>query len=89
MKFVVQKYPVKCILFTVVWCIAILSVNTVSSQTCPQPVPTTITSNGDTYYPGQQATVSAGSSSIDIGAATYGTTPTAYAMHHTWHYPLI
>ena len=36
---------------------------------------TTITSFPNTYYPGQQAVVSAGSTAVVIGAATYGTTP--------------
>ena len=46
------------------------------AQTCPSSVTTTtITSYTNTYYPGQQATVNAGSSSVAIGAATYGTTP--------------
>ncbi|WP_133055328.1 T9SS type A sorting domain-containing protein [Niastella koreensis] len=35
----------------------------------------TITSYSNTYYPGQQATVSAGSTSVAIGGATYGTIP--------------
>ena len=71
MKTVLQKCPVNCLL--VILCTAILSVNTVQGQTCPPPVPTTITSNANTYYAAQQAMVSAGSTSIDIGAATYGT----------------
>jgi hypothetical protein len=73
MKSVLQKCPVKC--FLVMLYIAILSVNTVQAQTCPPPVTTTITSFPNTYYPGQQAMVSAGSTSVAIAAATYGTTP--------------
>src|SRR5580658_4525183 len=46
------------------------------AQSCPSSVTTTtITSFTNTYYPGGQALVSAGSTSIVIGAATYGTTP--------------
>lgn len=74
MKPVLQKCSAQCILFTVVLCITI-SVNTVQAQICPTPVPaTTITANANTYYPAQQATVSAGSTSVAIGAATDGTT---------------
>ncbi|THU38197.1 T9SS type A sorting domain-containing protein [Niastella caeni] len=74
MKILFQECKVNCILFTVIWGISIFSVNTIQAQTCPQPVRTFITSNTNTYYPAQQAMVSAGSTSIDIGAATYGTT---------------
>ena len=56
-------------------CIAILSANNVQAQNCPPAITTTITSFPNTYYPGQQATVNAGSTSVDISAATYGTTP--------------
>src|SRR6476619_1968370 len=60
----------------VMLCIAVLSVYNVQAQICPPPVTATITSFPNTsYYPGQQATVSAGNTSIGIGAATYGTTP--------------
>ena len=46
------------------------------AQSCPAPGSSaTITSFPNTYYSGQQAVVNAGSSSIVIGAATYGTTP--------------
>jgi hypothetical protein len=55
-------------------CIAILSVNSIQAQTCPPPVTATITSYSNTYYPGEQAMVSAGSTSVAIGAAAYGTT---------------
>jgi len=75
MKFVFQKCPVQYFLLTSIFFIALLPVNTVQAQTCPQPVTTTITSFPNTYYPGQQAIVSAGSTSVAIAAATYGTTP--------------
>jgi len=73
MKSVLQKCPVNCIL--VILLIAILSVNTVQAQLCPPLVTASITSYANTYYPGQQATVSAGSMAVTIDAATYGTTP--------------
>jgi hypothetical protein len=56
-------------------CIAILSVNAVQAQTCPPPATDTITSYSNTYYPGQQKTVNAGSTSVTIDGAAYGTTP--------------
>jgi hypothetical protein len=46
----------------------------IQAQTCPPPITTTISAYTNTYYPGQQAVVNAGSSSVEIGAATYGTT---------------
>jgi hypothetical protein len=47
----------------------------IQAQTCPPPVTTTISAYTNTYYPGQQAVVNAGTVSVDIGAATYGATP--------------
>jgi hypothetical protein len=75
MKYGIQKCPVKCLL--VILYTAILSAATVQAQICPQPITTTISSNTNTntYYPGLQATVNAGSTSVAINAATYGTTP--------------
>lgn len=73
MKFFFQKCPVKC--FLIVLCIAILSVNRVQAQTCPPPFTSSITSYSNTYFPGQQAIVNAGSTSVVIDGATYGTTP--------------
>src|SRR5262249_38288615 len=61
--------------FLVMLYIAISSINIAQAQTCPLPVTATITSYSNTYYPGQQATVSAGSTSVTIGGAGYGTTP--------------
>jgi hypothetical protein len=75
MKTHVQKYPVKGMLLAGILSLAILSVNTVQAQNCPPAIATTITSFPNTYYPGQQATVNAGSTSVEIGAAKYGTTP--------------
>jgi hypothetical protein len=74
MKFVFQKRIVKCFLYTAILYQTILSVHTVRAQPCSQPVTTTLNSSSNTYYPGQQATVTAGSTSVDVGAAT-GTTP--------------
>lgn len=50
------------------------------AQTCPTSTTTSINSGnlsaaGNTYFPAAQATVNAGSSSIVLGAAVYGTTP--------------
>jgi hypothetical protein len=70
MKTVIQKSTVKYPLLAGIFFIALLPVNTVQAQTCPQPVTSTITSFPNTYYPGQQATVNAGSTSVDISAAT-------------------
>ena len=75
MKTHVQKYPVKCFLLAGILSIAILSANNLQAQNCPPSIATTITSFPNTYYPGQQATVNAGSTSVQISAATYGTTP--------------
>jgi hypothetical protein len=75
MKTPVQKCPAQYFLLAGIFFIALLPVNTVQAQTCPQPVTTTITSFPNTYYPGQQAIVSAGSTSVAIAAAIYGTTP--------------
>ena len=52
----------------------IFSVILVKSQTCPTSGNNTISTNPNTYYPGTQATVTAGSTSITLGAATIGST---------------
>jgi hypothetical protein len=75
MKTHVQKPPVKYFLLAGILSIVILSANNLQAQNCPPAIATTITSFPNTYYPGQQATVNAGSTSVDISAATYGTTP--------------
>lgn len=49
----------------------------IHSQTCPTSGTTTVGTNPDTYYPGTQATVNTGATSITIGAASSGTTPIA------------
>lgn len=43
------------------------------SQTCPSSGTTTVSTNPNTYYPGTQASVSVGATSIGVGAATGGT----------------
>jgi hypothetical protein len=71
MKFIFQKCTVKCLLlFT-----AILTVNTIWAQTCLPVVATGVASINNTYFPGQQVIVNAGSTSVVIGAAAYGTIP--------------
>jgi len=55
--------------------LAVLSIlyNPAGAQTCPVSGTTSLSSNGGTYYPGTAATVAAGSTSITLGAVTYGT----------------
>lgn len=48
---------------------------TVMAQSCPLNATTNLSSYPNTYYPAGQATVSTGSSSITLGAVTYGSTP--------------
>jgi hypothetical protein len=45
------------------------------AQSCPPAVTTTVNSFPNTYYPGTTAVASAGSTSITLGPATYGTVP--------------
>lgn len=48
------------------------------AQTCPTSGTTTLTTYSNTYYPGSQATVNAGATSITLGNAStsgYGSTP--------------
>lgn len=71
MKFLVQKGTVKCLML----CLAILSANIIWAQTCPPVLTTGVASINNTWFPGQQANVNAGSFSITIGAAAYGTIP--------------
>lgn len=71
MKFIFHKCTVKCLLLY----IATLSVNTIWAQTCPPAITTTLSAYSNTYFPGMQATVNAGSISVVIGAAAYGTIP--------------
>jgi hypothetical protein len=71
MKFIFQKCTVKCLLLFK----AILTVNTIWAQTCLPVVATGVASINKTYFPGQQVIVNAGSTSVVIGAAAYGTIP--------------
>jgi hypothetical protein len=45
------------------------------AQSCPAGTTTTINSYPNTYYPGVTANLIVGSTSISLGAVTYGTTP--------------
>jgi len=54
-----------------------LAYTAANAQTCPTSGTITLTSYPNTYYPGTQATVSAGTKSITVGSAPYGTTPIA------------
>lgn len=76
MKFIFQKRAVKCLLLYT----AILTVNIIWAQTCPPAVTTGVASINNTWFPGQQAIVSAGSTSTIIGAAAYGTIPVSAVM---------
>ena len=64
------------ILFTV---LAIVQVKGLSlqAQTCPSNGTTTINAFPNTYFPGTTATLNAGSSSIALGAASFGSTSIA------------
>jgi hypothetical protein len=46
-------------------------------QSCPGNSLTTLTTFPNTYYPGNSASLSVGSTSISLGVASYGTTPIA------------
>jgi len=54
---------------------ATITLMTAKSQTCPVSGTVTLTTYPNTYYPGAQATVSAGATSIAVGAASYGSAP--------------
>ena len=76
MKSAVKRGHTNACLFAVLLPVLLLAGARLHAQTCPSTITTTtITSYPNTYYPGQQALVSAGSSSVVIGAATYGSTP--------------
>lgn len=61
-----------------VFAILILSISQLATaQSCPSTATTTINSYPNTYYPASQANVPAGSTSIILGSAYYGTTPIA------------
>jgi len=55
--------------------LSVLVVVITQAQSCPVAGTSTISTNPNTYYPGTQATVNTGATSITIGAAAIGTTP--------------
>ena len=76
MKSLVKRGHTNACLFAALLPLLLLAGARLHAQSCPSSVTTTtITSFPNTYFPGQQATVNAGSTSVVIGAATYGTTP--------------
>ncbi len=54
--------------------ILLLSFGIVQAQTCPSSGTATVATNADTYFPGTQASVAIGATSIVVGAASSGTT---------------
>lgn len=48
-----------------------------NAQTCPTSIPVTINTNPNTYYPGSDNPLNAGSTSITLGTASSGTAPIA------------
>lgn len=76
MKSPVNRGYTNACLFAILLPVLLLAGARLHAQSCPSSVTTTtIASYPNTYYPGQQALVSAGSTSVVIGAATYGSTP--------------
>ena len=76
MKSPVKRGHTNVCLIAALLSVLLLAGSRLHAQSCPSSVTTTtITSFPNTYYPGQQALVSAGSTSVVIGAATYGSTP--------------
>src|SRR5258708_3992735 len=55
--------------------LTILFGQSASAQSCPIAATTNILSYPNTYFPAGQNTVSAGSTSVKVSAAYYGTTP--------------
>src|SRR4051812_35106621 len=49
--------------------------NGAGAQTCPAAGTTSLSSNGDTYYPVTTASLAVGATSMTLGAVTYGTVP--------------
>jgi hypothetical protein len=54
--------------------VSLFFTGTMQAQICPTSGSATVSVNPDTYYPGTQATVNAGATSITLGAASSGTT---------------
>jgi hypothetical protein len=67
------RYPVCIYIFTI--CLFCLNTAGLRAQSCPASGTTTVSTFVNTYYPGITATLPAGSSSISLGAVTYGATP--------------
>ncbi|HEY4334455.1 MAG TPA: hypothetical protein VGM89_01120, partial [Puia sp.] len=66
----------KLYLLVAVW---MYSLQLVVAQTCPYLTSSTLSTNSNTYYPANQSSLTAGSSSISLGPvpAGYGSTPIA------------
>lgn len=76
MKSIVKRGHTNVCLFAALLSVLLLAGARLHAQSCPSSITTTtITSFPNTYYPGQQALVSAGSTSVVIGAAAHGATP--------------
>ena len=58
-----------CILLAILF----LLCNDVAAQTCPASGTTNVSANPGTYFPGTTANLAAGTTSITLGAVTYGT----------------
>ncbi|PWT77185.1 MAG: hypothetical protein C5B59_04615 [Bacteroidetes bacterium] len=77
MKNAFEKWPMSAICRSLILIILIWFVNVpAQAQNCPTSGTSTFSSNPNTYYPGTQATVAVGATSITIGAvpAGYGST---------------
>lgn len=62
----------RALIYAVMWLSMLVQTN---AQTCPTSGTVTLTTYPNTYYPGTQATVNAGATSITVGGAVYGSTP--------------
>lgn len=67
------RHPMCIYIFAI--CLLSLHTTCLRAQSCPAGGTTTINTFGNTYYPGVTAALSAGSTSISLGAVTYGTMP--------------
>ncbi len=61
--------------FLILFVLPLLQSQSAPAQSCPTNSFTTISTYSNTYYPGSQTNVSAGTKSIDLGGVTFGTTP--------------
>lgn len=67
-----------CVYACILTAITLLACATVEAQSCPASSTTTVNTYGNTYYPGTQASVSAGATTIILGNAStsgYGSVP--------------